>query len=103
MQEAHETAHWLSVSNAQVEREQHACATEAVQRYLTNAELLSQLCQSSADPTALAHDTGPTSLSVHMLTSTVPMITDVGRAWLVGSAQRNAVFDRRMTMFWPSH
>ena len=99
MQEAHETAHWLSASNAQIDKEQHACATEAVQRYLNNAELLRQLCQSSADPICPPHDTGPPSPSVHTLTSTSPVIAVMGRAWLVGSAPGNAVFDRRMTNF----
>lgn len=99
MQEAHETAHWLSASNAQIDKEQHACATEAVQRYLSNAELLRQLFPSSADTAHPAHDTGPPSFSVHMLTSTSPVNTAVGRAWLVGIAPGNVVFDRRMTNF----
>ena len=62
-----EIAQWLPAGYKQLDEEQHAKAAEAMQNYVTSADLLKQLCQGGNNSSWLMSDPGRPISSLHAL------------------------------------
>jgi len=79
LQEVQETARWLPAGYKQLDEEQHATAAEAMQNYVTSADLLKQLCQGTNNSTWLVNDPGRPISSLHALACYLHIMNNVAK------------------------
>ena len=72
-----EIAQWLPAGYKQLDEEQHATAAEAMQNYVTSADLLKQLCQGGNNSTWLVNDPGLPMSSLHALACCLHIMNNV--------------------------
>ncbi len=74
-----ELAQWLPAGYKQLDEEQHATAAEAMQNYVTSADLLKQLCQGGNNSSWLVNVPGRSISSLHALPYYLHIINSVAK------------------------
>ena len=88
LQDVQEIAQWLPAGYKQLDEEQHATAAEAMQNYVTSADLLKQLCQGGNNSNWLVNDPGLPKSSLHALACCLCIMNNVAK----GSADSFTAF-----------
>lgn len=79
MQDGQESVRWFSAGYKRLDEEQHATAAEAMQNYVTSADLLKQLCQGRNNSSWLVNDTGRPMSGLHALACYLHNMNNVGK------------------------